>query len=224
MIHIMFGGEMALHITPTPPYLGRVGWNLSLEDNYQGEMSPGLNILVLLLLHTALPSPLSAPPAGCGTCKGRRPQGPASGGRTPPALALGEPCGVYTVSCGRGLRCTPPRDDARPLRALLEGRGACGHSSVPIPAEGEHTVEPASAEHPEEAPCRKLLTTLIKGFGAQLFQSHHDIYMPNCDKWGFFRKKQCWSSRNKQRGKCWCVDENGMPVSTNAKHKGGLRC
>lgn len=41
-----------------------------------------------------------------------------------------------------------------------------------------------------QAPCRKLLTTLIKGLDAHLFNSQHDIYMPNCDKRGFFRKKQ----------------------------------
>lgn len=41
-----------------------------------------------------------------------------------------------------------------------------------------------------QAPCRKLLTTLIKGLDAHLFDSHHDIYMPNCDRRGFFRKKQ----------------------------------
>lgn len=118
-----------------------------------------------------------------------------------------------------------------------------------------------------QAPCRKLLTSLIKGLDAHLFKSDRDIYMPNCDKRGFFRKKQvnfqirfkklteiilariilhrldalaapyqgfslslfvlfvqCWSSRGKQRGKCWCVDENGMPVSSNTKKKGGLSC
>lgn len=108
-----------------------------------------------------------------------------------------------------------------------------------------------------QAPCRKLLTTLIKGLDAHLFDSHHDIYMPNCDKRGFFRKKQvsletrwitqspwlllspfktvnsgclcvvwvqCWSSRGKRRGQCWCVDPNGMQVSSNTKQKGNLAC
>lgn len=41
-----------------------------------------------------------------------------------------------------------------------------------------------------QAPCRKLLTSLIRGLDAHLFKSNHDIYMPNCDKRGFFRKKQ----------------------------------
>lgn len=40
-------------------------------------------------------------------------------------LTLGEPCGVYTLACGRGLRCLPPEGDHGPLQALLHGRGIC---------------------------------------------------------------------------------------------------
>lgn len=43
---------------------------------------------------------------------------------------------------------------------------------------------------PQQAPCRRLLTTLILDLEAHLFDTQHDIYMPNCDKRGFFRKKQ----------------------------------
>lgn len=108
----------------------------------------------------------------------------------------------------------------------------------------------------QQGPCRRLLTNLIKGLDAHLFDSQHDIYMPNCDKRGFFRKKQarhppqtdlkltsvltpaktnqscvffgssvqCWSSRGKRRGQCWCVDQNGMQVSSNTGEKGSLAC
>lgn len=112
-----------------------------------------------------------------------------------------------------------------------------------------------------QGPCRRLLTTLIQGLDVHLFDSQHDIYMPNCDKRGFFRKKQaspleqtpttpacvaqisicinicqhqpklyfcssvqCWSSRGKRRGQCWCVDQNGMQVSPNTGEKGSLAC
>lgn len=109
---------------------------------------------------------------------------------------------------------------------------------------------------PQQAPCRKLLTTLISDLEAHLFDTQHDIYMPNCDKRGFFRKKQvsvqgkitvvaadicvcvpartvwflcvllvqCWSSRGKRRGKCWCVDMNGMMVPSKGKQKGSQVC
>ncbi|CAJ1051768.1 insulin-like growth factor-binding protein 5 [Xyrichtys novacula] len=184
-----------------------------------------LNLLVLILLQPASssPRPQTTPARGCLTCKTKptKAQPPVESNST--ALAAGELCGVYTLSCANGLRCAPPEDEARPLRALLEGRGVCSNGSSLSPTETTQTVDPAPTEDPNEAPCRKLLTTLIKGLNAHLFNPQHDIYMPNCDKRGFFRKKQCWSSRGKQRGKCWCVNQNGMPV-TSTRNKGHLSC
>ncbi|XP_026163047.1 insulin-like growth factor-binding protein 5 [Mastacembelus armatus] len=185
-----------------------------------------LNILVLLLLQLAPSSsvPLTTLPRGCPTCEGKPSQTQPSVNLNATTLAAGESCGVYTPSCAHGLRCAPPQDEPRPLRALLEGRGVCSNSSSDSPTEASHTVDSEPTEDPREAPCRKLLTTLINVLDAHLFKSNHDIYMPNCDKHGFFRKKQCWSSRGKQRGKCWCVDKNGMPVSSNTRQTGSLSC
>ncbi|XP_026205086.1 insulin-like growth factor-binding protein 3 [Anabas testudineus] len=183
-----------------------------------------LTILVLLLLQPALsgPVPLTTPSRGSLASKGQ--PSPSQPPVDLNALAVGEPCGVYTLGCAHGLRCAPPEDEPKPLRALLEGRGICTISSSASPTDEVQTAATAPTEDPEEAPCRKLLTTLIKGLNAHLFKSDHDIYMPNCDKRGFFRKKQCWSSRGKQRGNCWCVDENGLPVSSKNKRRGGLSC
>ncbi|XP_077386291.1 insulin-like growth factor-binding protein 6 [Festucalex cinctus] len=183
-----------------------------------------VNMLGLLFLQPLLSStmPLTAPSRGCPGCKGKPLQTNVPGDLNVTALTIGEPCGVYTLSCASGLRCAPAPNDPRPLRTLLEGRGVCSNVSVISWTEKSQTADPAPTENPAEAPCRKLLTTLIRGLDSHLFKSHHDIYMPNCDKRGFFRKKQCWSSRGKQRGRCWCVDESGMPV-TSQKHK-GLTC
>lgn len=41
------------------------------------------------------------------------------------AGGAGEPCGVYTAGCARGLRCVPRPGERAPLRALLRGEGAC---------------------------------------------------------------------------------------------------
>ncbi|XP_073325074.1 insulin-like growth factor-binding protein 6 [Pagrus major] len=183
-----------------------------------------LNILVLLLLQPALSLPLTTPSRGCPTCKSRSTESQPSIDSNTTSLAVGEPCGVYTLSCAQGLRCAPQEDEPRPLRALLEGRGVCSNTSGISPTEAVRTAATAPTEDPNEAPCRKLLTTLIQGLDAHVFDPQHDIYMPNCDKRGFFRKKQCWSSRGKRRGKCWCVDQNGMPVTSKTKQKGGLSC
>ncbi|XP_034023482.1 insulin-like growth factor-binding protein 6 [Thalassophryne amazonica] len=190
-----------------------------------------LNLMTLLLLQPVISKPrlldtVTAPPRECLTCEGNTSQSQPSGELTATDLSVGAPCGVYTQRCMRGLRCTPPLNDPRPLRALLEGRGICSSSTSSniSPTERIQTVDVATTKYTEEAPCRKLLTLLVKGLDLHLFKSHHDIYMPNCDTRGFFRKKQCWSSRGKMRGKCWCVDENGMPFPSYIRQKSTLTC
>ncbi|XP_077582693.1 insulin-like growth factor-binding protein 6b [Stigmatopora nigra] len=182
------------------------------------------NVLGLLFLQPLLssPRPLTSPSKGCPGCKGKASQLQTAGDMNVSTLNIGEPCGVYTLNCAKGLRCAPTQTDPRPLRALLEGRGVCSNVSIISWTQKSQTADPAPTENPEEAPCRKLLTTLIRGLDSYLFMSHHDIYMPNCDKRGFFRKKQCWSSRGKQRGRCWCVDESGIPVTSHQDK--GLTC
>lgn len=88
-----------------------------------------LNILVLLLLQPALSKPLTTPSRGCPTCRGKPTQSQPTEDLNATSLALGEPCGVYTLSCAIGLHCAPLEDDPKPLRTLLEGRGVCSNTS-----------------------------------------------------------------------------------------------
>lgn len=41
-----------------------------------------------------------------------------------------------------------------------------------------------------QAPCRKLLNSVLRGLELTIFQSDRDIYIPNCDTRGFYREKQ----------------------------------
>ena len=99
-------------------------------------------LLLLLLLQPALSGPvqLTTPSRGCPTCKSRSTQSQPAADLNATAPALGEPCGVYILSCALGLRCAPPEDEPRPLRALLEGRGVCSNASSATPTESVHTV------------------------------------------------------------------------------------
>ncbi|CAG6021939.1 unnamed protein product, partial [Menidia menidia] len=74
------------------------------------------------------------------------------------------------------------------------------------------------------APCHKLLNNVLRGLEPTIFQSDHDIYIPNCDTRGFYRKKQCRSSKGMQRGHCWCVDEVGAPLPLHGSEDGSLPC
>ncbi|KAG9353475.1 hypothetical protein JZ751_018077 [Albula glossodonta] len=96
-------------------------------------------------------------------------------------LALGEPCGVYTLSCATGLRCIPPPQESSPLQALLQGRGVCSRNNTasrpqrPLPT----GVDPLSNGELEKGPCRKLQNAVLEGLELTVFQFNTDIYIPN---------------------------------------------
>ncbi|KAI5609137.1 insulin-like growth factor-binding protein 6 precursor [Silurus asotus] len=160
----------------------------------------------------------------CPSCKDSRASRDPIGAANTAVLALGEPCGVYTLSCAKGLRCMPPPRDHSPLQALLQGRGVCTKQIRTSPTEKPHTAgpHPSHSGEIEKAPCRKLLNAVLRGLELTVFQSDRDIYIPNCDTRGFYRKKQCRSSKGMQRGHCWCVDELG--VTSHAAEDAALPC
>ncbi|KPP67751.1 insulin-like growth factor binding protein 6 B2-like [Scleropages formosus] len=186
---------------------------------------PDLTTLVLLLLahSSAWTLATRVGPQRAGARRGLRDQ---AGEASTSLLALGEPCGVYTLSCAKGLRCVPPPRDPSPLQALLQGRGFCAKQGKTEPTErpnpsGPH---PPNSGDLEKAPCRKLLNSVLRGLELTIFQSNRDIYIPNCDTRGFYRKKQCRSSKGMQRGHCWCVDEHGMTLPSRVGEDGSLPC
>lgn len=101
-----------------------------------------LTILLLLFLQStpSRPVPLTTLSRGSPTSKGKPSPRLARVDLNATTLAVGEQCGVYTVGCAHGLRCAPPDDEARPLRALLEGKGICTVSSSPSPTDDVQTA------------------------------------------------------------------------------------
>uniref|UniRef100_A0AAR2JSG2 Thyroglobulin type-1 domain-containing protein n=1 Tax=Pygocentrus nattereri TaxID=42514 RepID=A0AAR2JSG2_PYGNA len=176
-------------------------------------------IVLLLVAHCGSWTTASrlGPHKLCPSCKDSLGSGRASrdhvGASNTAVLALGEPCGVYTLSCAKGLRCMPPPKEHSPLQALLQGRGICAKHNKMGPT-----------ERPHPAPCRKLLNAVLRSLELTVFQSDRDIYIPNCDTRGFYRKKQCRSSKGMQRGHCWCVDELGVTIPSRAGEDGALPC
>ncbi|XP_051516900.1 insulin-like growth factor-binding protein 3 [Myxocyprinus asiaticus] len=191
-------------------------------------------VVLLLIVHCrswSLASRLG-PHKNCLTCKDGHSLGVGRASRDHPGvasttvLALGEPCGVYTLSCAKGLRCVPLPREQSPLQALLQGRGFCAKQSKLSPTDRPRPTgpHPSNSGEIEKAPCRKLLNTVLRGLELTIFQSDRDIYIPNCDTRGFYRKKQCRSSKGMQRGNCWCVDELGNAVPSRAGEDGILPC
>ncbi|CAI5638588.1 insulin-like growth factor-binding protein 5a isoform X1 [Oreochromis niloticus] len=203
------------------------------------------------------------------------------------ALEEGQPCGVYTGPCTRGLRCLPKNGEEKPLHALLHGRGVCRNEKlyklaskggqphddmlrVPVPPQtkvplyGDHIssrkfqamrqakdrkkqlakLGPASNLAPlsvdkldpdfvsdveitkmhTKGPCRRKLDNVIQAMKdtSQVFAL--SLYVPNCDKKGFFKRKQCKPSRGRKRGICWCVDQFGVKIPSINYAGGELQC
>ncbi|XP_075904727.1 insulin-like growth factor-binding protein 5 isoform X1 [Nelusetta ayraudi] len=192
------------------------------------------------------------------------------------ALEEGQPCGVYTGPCARGLRCLPKNGEEKPLHALLHGRGLCRneklykllHSSregdahdgavLPVPdfqtkvplygrdhsrkvqamkqakdrknqlaRVGQTSIlEPLRADklEPEFGPCRRRLDNLIQSMKDTSRVLALSLYIPNCDKKGFFKRRQCKPSRGRRRGICWCVDRFGVKIPGINYAGGDLQC
>ncbi|KAA0706689.1 Insulin-like growth factor-binding protein 6 [Triplophysa tibetana] len=188
-------------------------------------------VVLLLVFHCGSRSLAGrlGPHKNCLTCKDGHYSGAGRASRDhtgTAVLALGEPCGVYTLSCAKGLRCVPPSKDHSPLQALLQGRGFCAKQGKLIPTEKPQPTGPdhTHSSDTDKAPCRKLLNSVLRGLELTIFQSDRDIYIPNCDTRGFYRKKQCRSSKGMQRGHCWCVDELGNKVPQRISEDGTLPC
>lgn len=69
--------------------------------------------------------------------------------------------------------------------------GACNATSFPVESrfccQSQHTLLCF------QAPCRKLLNSALRGLELTVIQSDRDIYIPNCNTHGFYRKKQVGS-------------------------------
>nr|XP_040031621.1 insulin-like growth factor-binding protein 5a [Gasterosteus aculeatus aculeatus] len=185
------------------------------------------------------------------------------------ALEEGQPCGVYTGPCTRGLRCLPKNGEEKPLHALLHGRGVCRNEKLykllrtskdgeshhdgvlPVPESapaqtkaplyGKNQLRKAQAMKQakertmqlsrlgpsstlnfsplspdklelEFGPCGRRLDNLMHSMRDTSRVLALSLYIPNCDKKGFFKRKQCKPSRGRRRGICWCVDRFGTKI------------
>ncbi|KAK9523987.1 hypothetical protein VZT92_017858 [Zoarces viviparus] len=199
------------------------------------------------------------------------------------ALEEGQPCGVYTGPCTRGLRCLPKNGEEKPLHALLHGRGVCRNEKlyklmhtlkdgeshddavlpVPEPMQPQTKAPLYGRDHigsrkahamkqakdrkkqlarlgpasnlnfsplsldklePEFGPCGRRLDNLIQSMKDTSRVLALSLYIPNCDKKGFFKRKQCKPSRGRRRGICWCVDRFGVKIPGINYAGGDLQC
>uniref|UniRef100_A0A8C5SCH8 Insulin-like growth factor-binding protein 3 n=1 Tax=Laticauda laticaudata TaxID=8630 RepID=A0A8C5SCH8_LATLA len=82
-----------------------------------------------------------------------------------------------------------------------------------------------SKQETEYGPCRREMEDTLNNLKILNVLSPRGLHIPNCDKKGFYKKKQCRPSRGRKRGYCWCVDKYGQPLPGYAgKGKGEVHC
>lgn len=64
----------------------------------------------------------------------------------------------------------------------------------------------------ELGPCRRQMEVVMQSLKKAAYLSPHEVYIPNCDRKGLYKRKQCKPSKGKRRGLCWCVDKYGLKL------------
>nr|XP_033786269.1 insulin-like growth factor-binding protein 3 [Geotrypetes seraphini] len=82
-----------------------------------------------------------------------------------------------------------------------------------------------SKQETEYGPCRREMENILKNLKITNVLSPRGLHIPNCDKKGFYKKKQCRPSKGRKRGSCWCVDKYGQQLpGYDGKSKGDVQC
>ncbi|KAM5204311.1 insulin-like growth factor-binding protein 3 isoform 1-T3 [Hipposideros larvatus] len=82
-----------------------------------------------------------------------------------------------------------------------------------------------SKQDTEYGPCRREMEDTLNHLKFLNMLSPRGVHIPNCDRKGFYKKKQCRPSKGRKRGFCWCVDKYGQPLpGHDAKGKGDTHC
>ncbi|KAG5283408.1 hypothetical protein AALO_G00041740 [Alosa alosa] len=83
---------------------------------------------------------------------------------------------------------------------------------------------PIDKHEPEYGPCRRKLDGIIQSMKDTSRVMALSLYLPNCDRKGFFKRKQCKPSRGRKRGICWCVDKYGVQLPGTDYSGGNIQC
>ncbi|XP_059823457.1 insulin-like growth factor-binding protein 5 isoform X3 [Hypanus sabinus] len=76
-----------------------------------------------------------------------------------------------------------------------------------------HDRHQTSYKHDSElGPCRRQMEVVLQSLNKAVYLSPDEVYIPNCDRKGLYKRKQCKPSKGKRRGLCWCVDKYGFKL------------
>ncbi|KAM6962580.1 insulin-like growth factor-binding protein 3 [Aplochiton taeniatus] len=88
-----------------------------------------------------------------------------------------------------------------------------------------HNFSLESKRESEYGPCRREMESILNSLKISNVLNPRGFRIPNCDKKGFYKKKQCRPSKGRKRGYCWCVDKYGQPLpGFDGKERGETQC
>ncbi|XP_076974819.1 insulin-like growth factor-binding protein 3 [Tamandua tetradactyla] len=99
------------------------------------------------------------------------------------------------------------------------------HSTDTTHSDTTQNFSSETKREPEYGPCRREMEDTLNHLKFLNVLNPRRIHIPNCDKRGFYKKKQCRPSKGRKRGFCWCVDKYGQRLpGYDAKGKGDIQC
>ncbi|XP_017292586.1 insulin-like growth factor-binding protein 3 isoform X2 [Kryptolebias marmoratus] len=75
-----------------------------------------------------------------------------------------------------------------------------------------HNFSLENKRETEYGPCRREIDSILNSLKINNVLNPRGFRIPNCDRKGFYKKKQCRPSKGRRRGFCWCVDKYGHPL------------
>ncbi|MBN3308439.1 insulin-like growth factor-binding protein 5b [Amia ocellicauda] len=120
-----------------------------------------------------------------------------------------------------------PKDSIRgkKVEALRKEKKRLQEKSRSVAYSVDYSPIPNDKHEPELGPCRRKLDGIIqkiKKDTSRVMAQH--LYLPNCDRKGFFKRKQCKPSLGRKRGICWCVDKYGVQLPGTDYSGGDIQC
>ncbi|XP_053328071.1 insulin-like growth factor-binding protein 5 [Spea bombifrons] len=95
---------------------------------------------------------------------------------------------------------------------------------VPLESKDQPNGSPDHVMESEMGPCRRQMETIMQDMKMSHRVYPRAFYLPNCDRKGFFKRKQCKPSRGRKRGICWCVDKYGLKLPGSDYAAADLQC
>ncbi|XP_075901813.1 insulin-like growth factor-binding protein 3 isoform X2 [Nelusetta ayraudi] len=88
-----------------------------------------------------------------------------------------------------------------------------------------HNFSLENKRETEYGPCRREMESILSSLKISNALNPRGFRIPNCDRKGFYKKKQCRPSKGRRRGYCWCVDKYGQALpGFDGRERGDAQC